>query len=279
MPRLRDLWFDLPPRFEDLTEYFFTSKVGPIFKLALSAVEVQRNEVDAWLLEARRKLEVFPKAQRGPLQTYENPKYLVRGFETDFGSSLVVAALAMLESGAIFLHAKCGPGAEASVRYIFRTLDHDVGGAPQLRPGVASYCALGLCFDSIQSFERPPTITLHGPEGLRIFGYASARPIKALRPDWSPNFGLSVDTVVTETLEGSEVLSGRPTPGHPQGATFKTRHWFASAMTDGVERRLLYGNAVSRLGSDHFRFELRGEGPISEQLDVWRAFLQSGRRG
>jgi hypothetical protein len=279
MARLRDLCFELPPRFEDLTEYFFTSEAGPILKLALSNVEVLPKDVDAWLLEARRKLEVFPKAQRGALQTYENPKYVVRGFETDFGSSVVVAALAVLEADTVFMHVKCGPAAESSVRHIFRTLDRDAAGTPSPMPGVASYSALGLRFDSIESFERPPTITLHGPDRLRIFGYAGPRPIKSRRPDWSPNFGLSVDTVLTETLQGTEAVSGRSTPLHPQGPAFKTRYWFASALTDGAERHLLYGDAVSHLGSDYFRLELRGEGPIAQQLDVWRAFLQSGRRG
>lgn len=278
MARLRDLWFDLPPRFEDLTEYFFTSKPGPIHKLALSTVEVQPREVDAWLLEARRKLEVFPKAQRGPLQTYDNPKYLVRGFETDFGSSLVVTALLAYEQGALLLQPKCKPGLDPGLADVFRTLDRDGDVAPPLPPAAFRYHALGFLFDSAQQFEQPPYLTLEGPDHLLISGTASARPIQSERPDWSPSFALSVDSVVTETLEGREVLKARSTPGQPETPEFRARYWVSSAVTDGVERHLLYGEASCQVDRNYYRFELRGQGPVMEQLDLWRAFLTSARR-
>jgi hypothetical protein len=278
MARLRDLRFDLPPRFEDLTEYFFTSKPGPIRKLALSAVELQPKDVDAWLLEARRKLEVFPKAKRGPLQTYENPKYLVRGFETDFGSSLVVIALLLLERGALLLQAKCNPGFDLGVAFVFRTLDRDGDVEQLIPPATFRYHALGFRFHSLQSFEWPPYLTLEGPDQMLISGTASARPMKSERPDWFPSFALSVDSVVTETLQGREVLKARPTLGQAETPEFRNRYWLSSAVTEGVERRLLYGDATCHIDRTYYRFELRGQGPVMEQLDSWRAFLTSARR-
>jgi hypothetical protein len=277
MARLRDLQFDLPPRFDDLTEYFFTSKPGPILKLALSLIPLAGRDVDAWLLNARNKLAVFPKAQRGPLQTYENPKYLVRGFETDFGSSIVVTALLADEQHALLLQPKCKPGLDPGLDYVFRTLDRDGELAPPVAPTAFRYQALGFRFDSLQPFERPPYLTLEGPDRMLISGTASTRPIKPERPDWSASFALSVDNVVTETFQGREALKGRLL-GQGETPEFRMRYWFASAVTDGVQRDLLYGDATCHFGSDYFRFELRGEGPNMEQLDVWRAFLTSARR-
>jgi hypothetical protein len=201
----------------------------------------------------------------------------VRGFETDFGSSIVVIALLADQRHALLLQPKCKPGLDPGVDYVFRTLDRDGDVAPPVAPATFRHQALGFRFDSLQPFERPPYLTLEGPDRLLISGMASARRIKSEPPDWSARFALSVDTVVIETFQGREVLKGRLL-GQAETPEFRMRYWFASAVTDGVQRGLLYGDATCHFGSDYFRFELRGEGPSMEQLDVWRAFLTSARR-
>ena len=89
MPRLRDLWFDLPLPLEDVTEYFLTSSSGPILDLPLSLLPLAAENVDAWLLQARDKLKSFRGVNLGALQSYDSPRYRVRGFEADCGSSIV----------------------------------------------------------------------------------------------------------------------------------------------------------------------------------------------
>jgi hypothetical protein len=245
-------------------------------------LEPAPTDVDAWLLAARSKLRVFPRASLGPLQTFENPRCLVRGFQADFGPSVAVVALVVFEGGALFVHAKCKPGADAEIRHVFRTLsreaDLSLPGAVTPRPVALRYHALGFRFDSLQPLERPPALTLHGPDRLRIFGLASAKPIQLRRPQWSPDFALIVGTAVTETFQGREALSGRPSLSQAEPPVFRCRYWFASAELDGDERHLVYAEATAHVEHDYFRFELRGQGSSMEQLELWRAFLTSGRR-
>lgn len=278
MAQLRDLRFDLPARFQDLTEYFFSSKAGPILKLPLSFLALPAADTDRWLLKTRDELAVFPSARSGALQTYDNPKFLVRGFETSFASSSVIVALLVFDQGALLLQPKVQPGAESSVRYVFRTLDFDDAPPQPLDAGAARYRALGFRFDSLQTFERPPYLTLRGPDGMQINGTASTRPLKHKKPDWSPRFGLRVDTALTVTLEGRRPVKGRPTPHHLDAPVFGMRYRFATAETDGTIRELVYADATCRVDNEHYRFEFLGEGPVMQQLDVWQAFLDSGRR-
>lgn len=277
MAHLRDLRFDLPARFQDFTEYFFSSKQGPIFKLPLSFLPLAAADVDRWLLKTRDDLAVFPRARRGALQTFDNPKFLVRGFGTHFGSSSVIVALLVFDQGALLLQPKVRPGAEGSVRYVFRTLDFDDAPPSLLETGAKRYRALGFRFDCQQALERPPYLTLQGPDRMRINGIASQRPLNHQRPDWS-RFGLSVDTVLTETLQGRRLVTGRPTPLHVDPPVFAMRYRFASAEVDGTVRDLVYATATCGVGDEHYRFEFLGEGPVVLQLDVWQAFLDSGRR-
>ncbi len=286
MAHLRDLRFDLPARFRDLTECFFESKQGPIFKLPLSFLPLAAPEVDPWLLKTRDDLGVFPRARRGALQTFDNPRFLVRGFEAHFGSSSVIVALLVFDEGALLLQPKIQPGSGRSARFLMRTLDLD--DAPQLlpfEPAAQRYRALGFRFDSRQSFERPPYLTLQGPDGMHIDGIASSRPLKHRKPNWSPRFGLSVDTALTETLQGRWLVKGRATPLHLDAPVFAVRYRCASAETDGKLRELVYAGATCQVENDHYRFSFSGHGSglrrggvvlLRDSVDGSRRTAQSG---
>jgi hypothetical protein len=278
MPRLRELWFDLPPQLEDVTEYFFTSDEGPLLVLPLIPLTLPSDQQDAWLLAARDKMKVFPGVGLGPLTTYENPRYRVRGFEANFGSSLVVTVLVGLEHGFLRMTTKCRPGYQPYLERVLNSLRRDDGSGPTSSKH-PSYAAAGFRFESAQHLNEPRTLMLRSKdEKICIAGRVSAKRPKNQRPEWNTAFGLGPGEVTTEVLQGRWLIMGQSTPERVDPITFHSEHWLAIVHAGEVQGELCWAQATTRGDVDYFRFELKstGRGGL-EHLDVWAALLASAR--
>ena len=280
MPRLRNLWFDLPPQLEDVSESFFTSKEGPVLVLPIVYMPELATKVEPWLHAAREQAKLLPGGKLGQVTTYENPRYLVRGFEADFGSSIAVTAIVSQGSDAWQITTKCRPGYEPVLAQIFASLRPEAEAEAPRALGLHSYSAAGLRFESTQVLEEPAFLSLRSRRGsIRILGEASAKRLKRTRPDWGSHFGLGAGDEVTELLQGRRTIVGERSLASDEAPEFQSRYWLASVSDGETQRELGFACAVCASEPCFFRFIIKAEGADAlEQLEVLTALLSSARR-
>lgn len=235
--------------------------------------------VDGWLYEARQKALVFPNVKVGPLTTYPNPRYLVRGFEIDCGSSVLVTVIVALGAEPLQITAKCRPGYERTLRQILGSIrpDTEVGAPPA--PGSYSYSAAGCRFESPQALEEPAYLTLRAKIGfLRIQGTAATHRLKRTRPAWGSSFGLGPSEVVTEVLQGRRIIAAARVAVDSTPLSFKREFWLSPAREGNTEHELCLAQARSASPLHFFRFEMKAQDPGGpEQVELFDALLASAR--